>query len=150
MFVSKFYKQKLIINNVNFNIDNYSSTAQYLDNNLAEVCYPTPTCAARVNVVFLQLSMFTSWVMFISWTYLSDVIIVIWAMRLSAYGPFVFSALHSRFFCSYVSYPYIVYCACITILFYLWVSIKCFVSEVKYTWRAASSINIGNYTRTLQ
>ena len=27
---------------------------------------------------------------------------------------------------------------------------KCFVPEVKYTSRAASSINIGNYTRTLQ
>ena len=46
---------------------------------------------------------------------ISDVIIVIRAMRLSAYGPFVSSALRSRFFCSSVSHI-IVYCACITIL----------------------------------
>ena len=46
---------------------------------------------------------------------ISDVIIVIRAMRLSAYGPFVSSALRSRFFCSSLS-QIIVYCACITIL----------------------------------
>ena len=46
---------------------------------------------------------------------ISDVIIVIRAMRLSAYGPFVSNALRSRFFCSSVSHN-IVYCACITIL----------------------------------
>ena len=37
-------------------------------------------------------------------------------MRLSAYGPFVSSALRSRFFCFYVSYLNMVHWACITIL----------------------------------